>query len=190
MIGTRIGDALVGFPKEQQVSVVFQVFSATAYFASYVDPTVKERSWQQSAGSPGNLPRGVIGLPQSVLSQWSGTDPAIGTRTAPLTSTQVASLLFGSNTDEKLKKYLNDALSRQEALKFALNADPGMTLALGFLGFYVLPTGGGPVANETRYGELKGFNVSRMFAVHVRTGAGAPEKPLDQIPRPKLRPFR
>lgn len=162
-------------PERVMTTVATQVLVCTSAVAAFIDPELRANNRRRIGIGRTGMGRGKIALPDTLLAKWTGADAASGTRAHDLTRDELTASLLGSSPSEMSRKYLQDALSLQDVLKFGLQAAPGFTLALGMHGLYAMPNS--PVTNQNRFGELKAQNLSRLFAVAAKDGAGAPGQP-------------
>jgi hypothetical protein len=175
-VGQRIPEALRDIARQSgnsQVIVVSQVLIQTSAMAAFIDPTLAANVKRRVDRAGGGLGRGKIALPHSIISRMRGRDGSAGVSSSPTTIDALTAALLGSNPGERNRKFLKDALSAT-GLKQALNSNPGFTIAIGVHSLYLQPSG--PVREEDRYGELKAVNMSRLFAVNIKDGAGPPAK--------------
>ncbi|MGO4664453.1 hypothetical protein AB4Z14_21535 [Terrabacter sp. 2TAF16] len=173
--GDRIPEALrklCGENPARPVSVVTQALIGTARLSAYLDPQLaaNARRHAEPAVPGGALERGRIALPAGILERWRGRDA--GAAAGPVTVPGLVAALAGQGAGPGPVRYLTDALSNPAPLKRALSAAPGFTVTMGFHGLYAAAAG--PVTPENRYGELKGVNVSRMFALLAKPGSDRP----------------
>ena len=172
---------LVRLPGINKVTVVSQVLIQTPAMAAYIDPSLKTNTAAKIDRPGGGLGRGKIALPPEILSKWSGRDATVGAAARPPTMAALAAALLGADPDARNSKYLTDALSGTDALRYALNRGPGLTVGIGVHALYHLPAG--PITEQNRYGELKAVNLSRLFVVNVKSGVAPPAKSF-QLAKP------
>jgi hypothetical protein len=174
-IGERIPGALrrmIGSPEPGRVTIVSQVLIQTPLMAAFIDPSLRANAGKRVARAGEGLGRGKIALPPEILARWKGRDARLGAPARPPTVDGMVESLLAGDPDQRNRKHLKDALAGGAMLKFALNANPGFTLGIGVHLLYAAPTR--TVTPETRYGTLMAVNLSRLFGVTVKDGAGPP----------------
>lgn len=186
-IGKLIPDmlrAVAYAPERVMTTVTTQVLVCTSAIAAFIEPELRANNRRRVDKGSAGLGRGKIALPDTILAGWNGADAASGSLKRDLTQDEVVARLLGASPSEMSRKYLKDALAQRAVLKHGLDAGPGFTLALGMHGLYSMPTGN--VSDANRAGELRATNVSRLFAVTAKDGAGAPGDPYALVDPSKL----